>query len=318
MVLYPLIQQLDDCRLGPTMYGHHIPAVAYVDDILIMPSNARDLQTMLHIVSSFSVLWRIYFVHVNQSLTKSHSFIFGSEFLSRTPQWQLCGQILKHRQETTHLGVELRSQLHGADQVTARIQRSRGAFFGLTPAGMFNQHLSAVDKAFLWRMIVAPVLIYGCEVCFLSSGDIARLEGWQASAVKSALRLPRTAHHSALMAALRIPSVQALVRRSIFRATQNAFRGQHRLRCVLVSSLAQLATNARFAETSASIVCHLMSLCGGNFMRVLEAASGHIHGDWVHTPRPENGLADSLSWLMDSNSAESWQLVRLLVTIHPN
>ena len=48
------------------------------------------------------------------------------------------------------------------------------------------------------------------------------------------------------------------------------------------------------------------------------AASGHIHGDWVHTPRPENGLADSLSWLMDSNSAESWQLVRLLVTIHPN
>ena len=53
-------------------------------------------------------------------------------------------------------------------------------------------------------------------------------------------------------------------------------------------------------------------------MRVLEAASGHIHGDWVHTPRPECGLADSLSWLMDSNSAESWQLVRLLVTIHPN
>ena len=98
----------------------------------------------------------------------------------------------------------------------------------------------------------------------------------------------------------------------------NAFRGRHRLRCVLVSSLAQLATNARFAETSASIVCHLMSLCGGNFMRVLEAASGHIHGDWVHTPRPECGLADSLSWLMDSNSAESWQLVRLLVTIHPN
>ena len=147
MFLLPLIQQLDDSSLGAIVYGHHIPVVAYADDLLVMSDNTRNLQAMLDIVTGFSVTWRVEFTHKEPRMTKSHCFIFGAEFLARTPQWQLCGQTLQCREETEHLGVQLRSQLNGADHVTARINRGRGAFFGLTPAGMFSPCLPAADKA---------------------------------------------------------------------------------------------------------------------------------------------------------------------------
>ena len=215
MFLLPLVQQLDDSNLGPTVYGNHIPVVAYADDLL-MSSSARDLQRMLDMVTHFSRSWRLDFVNLNPSLTKSHCFIFGACLLAQLAKWHLCRQALSIREETQHLGVQLCSELQGADHINTRIRRGRGAFFGLMPAGMFSPHLLASDKAYLWRSVVSPALLYGCSICLLRSSDISRLEMWQASAIKSELRLPRTAQHTALMAALQIQGVHKKNRRISF------------------------------------------------------------------------------------------------------
>ena len=164
MFLLPLVQQLDDSGLGPLLYGHHVPVVAYADDLLVMSRNTSDLQKMLDMVTKFSVNWRLEFVHLNPSMTKSHCFIFGAGLLAQLPVWNMCEQVLAHREQTEHLGVQLHSQLQARDHVIARLRRGRGAFFGLTPAGMFNPHLPAADKAYLWRAVVSPAMLYGCSV----------------------------------------------------------------------------------------------------------------------------------------------------------
>ena len=46
MFSLPLIQQLDDRNLGATVYGHHIPAVAYANDLHI-----RDIRQRAHSTS---------------------------------------------------------------------------------------------------------------------------------------------------------------------------------------------------------------------------------------------------------------------------
>ena len=313
LFLLPLIQQLDDSGLGPSLYGHHIPVVAYADDLLVMSNNVRSLQQLLDIVTTFSVSSRLDFVHTNHHLTKSHCFIFGLELLAQIPQWVLCGQPLSLRQETEHLGVQLQTQLQATGHVSTRIRRGRGAFFGLTPAGMFNPHLSAVDKAYLWRAVVSPVLLYGCAVCFLRSEDISRLDSWQATAIKSALRLPRTAHHTALLAALRIPNVQEILRRALFNAFRDAFRGEHRLRRVLLSDLAHNALNSTRLRCSGSLVSHMLSLCGTNFGTLLGVAGGHVSRELVCVPRPMNGVTDSLRWLLAQNSTDAWGMIKLLL-----
>ena len=164
--LLPLIQQLDESGLGPLVYGHHVPVVAYADDLLIMSSNARDLQNMLHIVTNFSMSWRLEFVNPDPGRTKSHCFIFGAELLAQLPVWYLCGQTLTCREKTEHLGVLLHSQLQAADHVNCRIRRGRGAFFGLEPAGMFSSSLLAADKAYLWRAVFTSGAVWVLTVFF--------------------------------------------------------------------------------------------------------------------------------------------------------
>ena len=85
LFLLPLIQQLDDSGLGPSLYGngHHIPVVAYADDLLVMSNNVRNLQQLLDIVTNFSVSSRLDFVRTNHHLTKSNCFIFGLELLAQ-------------------------------------------------------------------------------------------------------------------------------------------------------------------------------------------------------------------------------------------
>ena len=310
MFLLPLIQQLDDGGLGSRVHGHHVPVVAYADDLLLMSSGVRDLQTMLDMVSNFSVNWRLEFVHPNPSLTKSHCFIFGAELLAMLPVWRLCGQTLAVRRETEHLGVQLRSQLQGADHVNARIRRGRGAFFGLMPAGMFNANLLAIDKAYLWRSVVAPAMLYGCSTCLLRSSDISRMESWQATSIKAALRLPRIAHHTALLAALQIPSVQDVLRRSVFGAFRDTFRDNHRLRSIIISSLAREVTHV---GSTGSLVSYMMSLCGGKLETLLEVAGGYLSHELVSVSRPACGITDSLRWLLSQNSADAWSLIKLIV-----
>lgn len=312
MFFLPLIQQLDVTCLGPVLFGHHIPLVAYADDMLLMSGNTGDLQKMLDLVTSFAMKWRVDFVNPSHSMTKSHSFIFGAQWLSQIPRWHLCGQTLQYKLKSEHLGVQLNSQLSGTDHVAERVRRGRGAFFGLSPAGMFSPHLPAADKAFLWRAVVSPTMLYGCSICLLSSADITHLEQWEATALKAALRLPRSAHHSALMRALNLPHAQELLRRSQFHALRDAFGGDHRLRDVLLSALARIFLNMGCTKHSGSIVNHVLALCDGRLGRLLSIAGGHVLPDWVASPRPACGLADSLTWLMAQNDACAWGLVRLL------
>ena len=316
MFLLPLVQQLDDSNLGPTVYDNHILVVAYADDLLVMSSSARDLQRMLDMVTHFSRSWRLDFVNLNPSLTKSHCFIFGACLLAQLPKWHLCGQALSIREETQHLGVQLCSELQGAGHINTRIRRGRGAFFGLMPAGMFSPHLLASDKAYLWRSVVSPALLYGCSICLLRSSDISRLEMWQASAIKSALRLPRTAHHTALMAALQIPTVQDTLRRAIFSDFKDAFRDGHRLRRVLISRLARIALNVAPACNNGSLVSHMLILCGGSLERLLQVAGGRVSQELVTAPSSKCGITDSLQWLLSQNNVDAWDIIRLLVVQH--
>ena len=115
------------------------------------------------------------------------------------------------------------------------------------------------------------------------------------------------------MAALNIPSVQVVLRRALFSAFRDAFRGEHRLRYVLLSSLARVALDVPSACNTSSLVIHMFKLCGGELERLLRIAGGRVSRELVDVPSPVCGIVDSLRWLLHQNSAGAWDLIRLLV-----
>ena len=295
------------------MHGYHVPAVCYADDLMLISTNVADLRKLLGIVENFADFWRLEFVHPQPARTKSHCIVFGADLLSSIPAWHLSGQQLAVRAVTEHLGVVLSADLSGSHHVRHRATRARGAFYGLTPAGILSNCLAPMDKAFLWKTVITPALTFGCEVSCLRAADIDILECLQSRCIKAALGLSKYAHHSALLVALGIPRVHERLGRAVLFALTRMFacRHHHRLRHILTGQLAILATEPR--QLSGSFLDLAYRLLNCSFRNVLDAVRGHADMSAVSGPIASDGIVDSLRFLLHGDqSTMSQKLVRLL------
>ena len=314
--LHPLLAALDDIGCGAYLQQHHVPGVCYADDLFLLSTNARHLSTLLGLVSDFARNWRLDFVHSDSVRTKSHCIVFGGELLAHSPTWMLSGQQLMTRVQTQHLGVMMDSRLTAACHVDQRVKRARAAFYGLAPAGMLAKSLCPADKAYLWKTVVLPVLVFGCNTAPLRPSDVERLDALQAACVKAAFGLPRSAHHSALLAAAGVAPIQEWLRNAIFCTFRAAMSDGHRLQQVLLTSLAKLALHPSSLEGSFLLQVHQM--CNCDFQAVMElAAGGAVDPDRVRAHHMSNGLADSIRLVLNGSCPASRRLLRLLTCWQP-
>ena len=309
--LLPLIASLDDSGKGAFLHGCHVPAVCYADDLCLLSCNANYLSHLLSLVDKFAEDWRLEFTCPEIAKTKSHCIVFGGDALAEAPSWFLAGQQLKIVKETEHLGSVVSATLQAKQHIAQRERRARGSFFGLTPAGIFSKELAPLDKAFLWRTIVAPSLTFGAAVVPLRPENVMQLERFQARYIKASLGLPAQAHHSALLAALRVPPVQETLRSMVARALCNAFRCEHRLSRALTRGLAVLATDP--AQLDGSFLGLVYSICNSRLENVLSIASGHIEQDMIHPQSVHDGVIDSLRFLATRTDSLARHLLRLIV-----
>ena len=241
--LFPLVEALDSSGRGALLHGQHIPAICYADDLLLLSTNAHGLDGLLKVVGDFAASWRLDFVHPDPVKTKSHAITFGRELLANTPTWTLSGQLLQIRRASEHLGIVMQECLSADQHVTQRVRRASSAFYGLTPLGIMTNRLTAADKTFLWKSVVQPALVFGCETAPLTPSDIERLDSQQARLIKAALCLPRSAHHTALLRAVGVPRIEEVLRRAVFHAFCGIFRSDHRLQQAYIAALAVLAVH---------------------------------------------------------------------------
>ena len=229
--------------------------MCYADDLLLLSTNARYLSMLLDLVSGFARKWRLDFVHPDPDKTKSHCVVFGSELLACSPTWSLSGQMLQARLQLEHLGIVLDSRVSAACHVDRRVKRARASFYGLAPAGMLSRTLCPTDKAYLWKTVVLPALLFGCSSAPLRPSDVERLDALQATCVKATFGLPRSAHHDALLAAAELAPVHELLRSAVFHTFRAATSTVHRLQQVLLTYLAELTLHHR--ELEGSFICHV-------------------------------------------------------------
>ena len=216
--LFPLLRDLDQSGNGAYLHQHHVPAVCYADDLFLLSTNTLHLGVLLNMVGKFAQNWRLDFTHPDSEKTKSHCIIFGEDYLSQKPSWVLSGQHLQTRSRSEHLGVVLDSSFSAGPHVEERMKRARSAFYGLAPIGMLAKGLSPEDKTYIWKTLISPALSYGCSIASLGPADMESLGKLQASCIKTAFGLPRTAHHSGLLAASGIPAIHEAATGQIFRA----------------------------------------------------------------------------------------------------
>ena len=219
--------------------------------------------------------------------------------------------MLQTRLQLEHLGTVLDSRVSAACHVDRRVKRARAAFYGLAPAGILSRTLCATDKPYLWKTVVPPALLFGCSSAPLRPSDVERLDALQATCVKAAFGLPRSAHHSALLTAAELAPVHELLRSAVFHTFRSAMSTVHRLQQVLLTYLAELALHHR--ELEGSFICQVYVMCNRNIRALIELAAGNaVDSDRVRTPRVPNGLEDSIKLVLQGSCEASRRLLRLV------
>jgi len=185
-------------RLGTCVYN----SVAYADDITLFSSTIPGLQRLINRCYEYSQEWLFRY-----GIKKTKCLTIGKCPFPE-PSWTLNGQLIANVKELEVLGTIFTSDGDFGAHVEKRMRSCRKAFFGLDGARLLSPSLKPALKAHLWSSCPRAALMYGCEALPLKATDLGRMNSLQGSLVKQALRIGKRSHHSALLTALGIPSVQ--------------------------------------------------------------------------------------------------------------
>ena len=96
--------------------------------------------------------------------------------------------------------------------------------FKLASFEMSYTGLSSDVQAFLWNTIGCPILAYGMESIDLSDSDIKHLKTVQGNTIKRVLGINKRSHHSNILKALGVPSVEDVIKNNAVRLYRNTFK----------------------------------------------------------------------------------------------
>ena len=142
--------------------------------------------------------------------------IAGRNLLKSTPQWTLNSNTIVITETIDILGTVFTSDLSCFSNTEKRIQASRRAMYSLAGAGCtYSGNLSSEVKTYLWKSIGLPSLLYNLEATNLSNVYCRKLESAQSSTIKRILGFAQRSHHTNLLRALNLPSINFLVEKAV-------------------------------------------------------------------------------------------------------
>ena len=144
----------------------------YGDDLTLIADSEAELQSMLNIVSSYALVWRYEF-----TAQKSSVLVIGESLLPRQlARPKRCWYIFNpEKDEQKLLGILHSVPFSTVTHTVERCSAGRSAFFALNAIGSRFECLLPLTSYHLYCSLCIPILLYGCELWFLTKPEIDRV-----------------------------------------------------------------------------------------------------------------------------------------------
>ena len=143
----------------------------YADDLALIASSPKDLQSMIDIVAQYAKKWRY---RLNPQ--KSKVLVFGSKAPPPSTSWSINSEKLETVKEYLHLGI-LRSTTPSTLNRTLRhINLGWSSYFALNRAGTRFGCLHPITALWLYTSIALPRMLYGAEIWCLTNTELEMFE----------------------------------------------------------------------------------------------------------------------------------------------
>ena len=230
------------------------------------------------------------FSHFN--ITKSKCIVSGPRLLKEDVVFHLNGCPLDTVDQVEILGCCFTSNCNASAHVDKRIQKGRQSFFNLIDTGMGYPGLDCNTKAYLWKTICVPSLVYGCESISLCTNDLKCLEVIQGNLLKQSLGLNRRSHHSSVLKAINVPTIRDLLTKHILSLYFRIFAVQSPARDLCTELLSMYISNGRLITGT---LIHRVTSVGHS-----PVISAFIKNKFITVDHKahEDGVVSSLRYLM--------------------
>ena len=213
IVMNPLLQRMQQRRLGATVHGLYAGAFAHADDIRTVTSSKESMEQQINLTLSFTQ---------ESGLTlnpqKCEVIVMSK---TKHPKEVVCcidQQQLIPKDAAKCLGFWWSWNLAAKTAVDEAVKKARRAFFLFGGMGAFQGDLNPLSGRAFFETCVVPTLLYGCENWILTEDMLLTLESFQEEIGRRILKLSGFHSGLAVRVLLQWPSVKArvLMRKLIF------------------------------------------------------------------------------------------------------
>jgi hypothetical protein len=297
-----LLCSLKNVPSGIRIDEFHTNHAAYADDINLISSTPKGLQSLIDVCSTYAKEWKFKF-----GLKKSKCICFGKNIMKKQPTWHLDGGTICLSEDIDVLGVSFDNKMKFQKHVSNRNQSCRKSIYRLTSLGMSYPGLNSKVKSYLWKAVGSPTLLYGMESVFISKSNIKDIMTCEGNTIKRVMGLGKRSHHSKLCAALSIKQANQVIAEQ----TANFFYRIFQVDTPLMSLQSVLLSKYLKSRTvvKGTILDRLIKTGYKPLKLAFEKQ------EMVIKPM-ENGLIDSLKYLLfHENYSKPWSSEHMLVTL---
>ena len=154
-----LLDELDTLNCGLIIGHMHIPAVMLVDDIAIVSSSLKALQSALNVTGAYAYKWRLYF-----NPGKSCCMLFSKAGMTLNTSLTLDGTPIARKNENKYAGVLFTEHLDVKRSIKTACNKSRQQVCALKSAGLNSNGISPIACVKIWQRVILATAMYGCEI----------------------------------------------------------------------------------------------------------------------------------------------------------
>ena len=178
---------LDDCDTTVSIGGRTATSLRFADDIYLLAGNNAELQKLTNKLASAS---ERYGMEVSSEKSK---VMVNSIDTNASADIVMNGQKLEEVDSFRYLGALITKDGSCRKDILARIAQAMAAMSKLDEIWKCNR-LSFKTKLRLYRTLVIPILLYGCESWTLNADTAKRLEAFEMEGYRRLLHISWTEH----------------------------------------------------------------------------------------------------------------------------
>ena len=270
-------------QIGDTTFN----SFAYADDISVFSLNTTDLQMLIDVCYEYSIKWRFSF---NPSKTKY--IVSGKSLFITEPEFVLGDTKIARVENIEVLGTIFPSDASSADHVDKRIQSTRRAMYSLVTAGCSYPGLSTDAKVYMWNSVGRSSLTYNLETLNINKSQFKKIESAQGTAIKRMLGIPIRNHHSNILRALKVNSVQNSVNNNILSLWNRIFLSDSPTKSLCSYLLANYISSGILIP--GALLSRLVNIPGVSAVNAIFYRR-RIYDQWV---AGNEGIIDSIQYLI--------------------